>query len=83
MSSEALLLAKLGIFLFSYGLVVQSIDDGGSVFDPAVLDLTQNFSSGVSTMAGLSYTGCSSAHVSATPQHWFHEGRCNSNGARG
>ena len=58
-SSEAALLAKLGIRPFSYGLVVQTVYDSGSVFDPAVLDLTEDdlmakFSSGVSMVAALS-----------------------------
>ena len=39
-SSKAALLAKLGKRLFSYGLVVFSIYDEGSVFSPEVLDLT-------------------------------------------
>lgn len=41
-SSEAALLAKLGIRPFSYGLVVQSVYDNGSVFSPEVLDLTED-----------------------------------------
>lgn len=58
-SSEAALLAKLGIRPFSYGLVVQTVYDSGSVFDPAVLDLTEEdlmakFASGVSMVAALS-----------------------------
>ncbi|KAL5742679.1 hypothetical protein ACOSP7_029411 [Xanthoceras sorbifolium] len=52
-SSEAALLAKLGIRPFSYGLVVQSVYDSGSVFSPEVLDLTEDdlvekFAAGVS-----------------------------------
>ncbi|KAF3943496.1 hypothetical protein CMV_029955 [Castanea mollissima] len=39
-SSEAALLAKLGIRPFSYGLVVLQVYDDGSVFSPEVLDLT-------------------------------------------
>ena len=58
-SSEAALLAKLGIRPFSYGLVVQSVYDNGSVFDPAVLDLTEDdlvdkLAAGISTVAALS-----------------------------
>ncbi|XP_029125746.1 60S acidic ribosomal protein P0 [Cajanus cajan] len=41
-SSEAALLAKLGIRPFSYGLVVLSVYDNGSVFSPEVLDLTED-----------------------------------------
>nr|P50345.1 RecName: Full=Large ribosomal subunit protein uL10; AltName: Full=60S acidic ribosomal protein P0 [Lupinus luteus]CAA63786.1 P0 ribosomal protein [Lupinus luteus] len=41
-SSEAALLAKLGIRPFSYGLVVLSVYDNGSVFKPEVLDLTED-----------------------------------------
>ncbi|PWA56647.1 60S acidic ribosomal protein P0-A [Artemisia annua] len=57
-SSEAALLAKLGIRPFSYGLVVTSVYDNGSVFDPMVLDLTEDdlvdkFASGVSELTSL------------------------------
>lgn len=41
-SSEAALLAKLGIRPFSYGLVVLTVYDNGSVFNPEVLDLTED-----------------------------------------
>ncbi|CAI0443592.1 unnamed protein product [Linum tenue] len=58
-SSEAALLAKLGIRPFSYGLVVESVYDDGSVFSPEVLDLTEDdlmekFASGVSNVTALS-----------------------------
>ncbi|CAN1163329.1 60S acidic ribosomal protein P0-3 [Linum perenne] len=58
-SSEAALLAKLGIRPFSYGLVVDSVYDDGSVFSPDVLDLTEDdlmvkFISGVSMVTALS-----------------------------
>lgn len=58
-SSEAALLAKLGIRPFSYGLVVESVYDNGSVFTPEVLDLTEDdlvtrFAAGVSNVAALS-----------------------------
>ncbi|XP_059593273.1 large ribosomal subunit protein uL10y [Vitis vinifera] len=58
-SSEAALLAKLGKKSFSYGLVVLSVSDNGSVFSPKVLDLTdddlaEKFSAGVSMKASLS-----------------------------
>lgn len=58
-SSEAALLAKLGIRPFSYGLVVLSVYDNGSVFSPEVLDLTEDdlverFAAGVSMVASLS-----------------------------
>ncbi|MFS7968722.1 putative ribosomal protein L10P [Helianthus anomalus] len=57
-SSEAALLAKLGIRPFSYGLVVQTVYDNGSVFSPEVLDLTENdliekFALGVSMVTSL------------------------------
>eukprot|EP00903_Cladosiphon_okamuranus_P016998 g15667.t1 len=39
-SSEAALLQKLSIRPFTYGLVINCIYDNGSVFDAAVLDLT-------------------------------------------
>lgn len=58
-SSEAALLAKLGIRPFSYGLVVLSVYDNGSVFSPEVLDLTEDdliekFASGVAMVTSLS-----------------------------
>ncbi|XP_068653898.1 large ribosomal subunit protein uL10 [Aristolochia californica] len=58
-SSEAALLAKLGIRPFSYGLVVVSVYDSGSVFSPEVLDLTEDdliekFAIGVSMVTSLS-----------------------------
>ncbi|KAI4299434.1 hypothetical protein L6164_032896 [Bauhinia variegata] len=58
-SSEAALLAKLGIRPFSYGLVVRQVYDNGSVFSPEVLDLTEDdliekFAAGVSMVASLS-----------------------------
>jgi large subunit ribosomal protein LP0 len=58
-SSEAALLAKLGIRPFSYGLVVLSVYDNGSVFSPEVLDLTEDdligkFATGVSMVTSLS-----------------------------
>ncbi|CAA7398062.1 unnamed protein product [Spirodela intermedia] len=57
-SSEAALLAKLGIRPFSYGLVIQSVYDDGSVFSPEVLDLTEDdliekFATGVSMVTSL------------------------------
>ncbi|KAL3534733.1 hypothetical protein ACH5RR_003194 [Cinchona calisaya] len=58
-SSEAALLSKLGIRPFSYGLIVLSVYDNGSVFSPAVLDLTEDdlvekFSMGLSMATSLS-----------------------------
>ncbi|KAG0468247.1 hypothetical protein HPP92_017575 [Vanilla planifolia] len=58
-SSEAALLAKLGIRPFSYGLVVQSVYEDGSVFSPEVLNLTeddlvQKFATGLSMVTSLS-----------------------------
>nr|KJB76158.1 hypothetical protein B456_012G076000 [Gossypium raimondii] len=58
-SSEAALLAKLGIRPFSYGLIVLSVYDNGSVFSPEVLDLTEDdliekFATGVSMVTALS-----------------------------
>ncbi|KAJ8464498.1 hypothetical protein OPV22_027050 [Ensete ventricosum] len=58
-SSEAALLAKLGIRPFSYGLVILSVYENGSVFSPEVLDLTEEdliekFAAGVSMVTSLS-----------------------------
>jgi large subunit ribosomal protein LP0 len=41
-NSEAALLQKLSIRPFTYGLVIQTVYDNGSLFDPAVLDLTED-----------------------------------------
>jgi len=58
-SSEATLLNMLGISPFSYGLVVRKVFDSGTVFDPKVLDLTNenivaSFLAGVRNVAGVS-----------------------------
>ena len=58
-SSEAALLAKLGIRPFSYGLIVTSVYDNGTVFSPEVLDMTEEdliekFALGVSMVTSLS-----------------------------
>ncbi|KAK6122070.1 hypothetical protein DH2020_044193 [Rehmannia glutinosa] len=57
--SSTALLSKLGIRPFSYGLVVISVYDNGSVFSPGVLDLTEDdliekFAMGVSMVTSLS-----------------------------
>lgn len=58
-SSEAALLAKLGIRPFSYGLVILSVYEDGSVFSPEVLDLREDdliekFAAGISMVTSLS-----------------------------
>jgi len=57
--SEATLLNMLKISPFTYGLVVQKVYDSGSVFDPEILDITDDdlkakFMSGVANVAALS-----------------------------
>merc|ERR1712025_258127 len=57
--SEATLLNILKISPFTYGLVVQKVYDSGSVFDPEILDITDDdlkakFMSGVANVAALS-----------------------------
>jgi len=57
-SSEATLLAKLDIKPFTYGLIIRTVYDNGSLFDPKVLDLTDEdllskFSKGVSNIAAI------------------------------
>jgi len=42
-SSKATLLTKLNIKPFSYGLSIKMIYDSGSVFEPSVLDITDDF----------------------------------------
>jgi len=58
-NSEAALLQKLNINPFSYGLKIVLVYDNGSMFDPAVLDLTEDdlcakFMAGVRNVAALS-----------------------------
>lgn len=72
-SSEAMLLSKLGMKPFSYGLVVEKVYEEGSVYDPEVLDLTdddlaQKFSMGVANVTAfalsLSYPAlCAVPHM--------------------
>lgn len=58
-NSEAALLQKLDINPFSYGLKLSVVYDNGSIFDPAVLDLTDDdlcakFLEGVRNVAAIS-----------------------------
>lgn len=58
-NSEAALLQKLNINPFTYGLVITLVYDNGSMFDPAVLDLTEEdlcakFMAGVRNVAAIS-----------------------------
>jgi len=58
-SSQAALVGKLGLKPFSYGLIVQSVFDSGSVFDASILDLkdediTSAFIDGVRNVASIS-----------------------------
>lgn len=57
-ASEATLLNMLSIFPFTYGLVIESIYDNGTVLDPKVLDITdedikKKFMEGVSRAAAV------------------------------
>ncbi|XP_074287233.1 large ribosomal subunit protein uL10-like [Silene latifolia] len=79
-SSEAALLAKLGIRPFSYGLNIESVYDNGSVFSPNVLDLTEEdllekFASGLSMVTALAL-GISYPTLAAAP-HMFINGYKN------
>merc|ERR1719440_562981 len=58
-ASQAVLLTKMGIKPFSYGMRVIQVFDQGSVFDSAVLDITDDkvvsmFMGGVANIAALS-----------------------------
>merc|ERR1719482_964689 len=58
-ASQAVLLTKMGIRPFSYGMQVISVYDNGSVFDAAVLDITDDivvkqFMGAMSNIAALS-----------------------------
>ncbi|KAH9623313.1 hypothetical protein KSS87_005333 [Heliosperma pusillum] len=79
-SSEAALLAKLGIRPFSYGLNIESVYDNGSIFSPDVLDLTEEdllakFASGLSMVTALAL-GISYPTLAAAP-HMFINGYKN------
>ncbi|KAK9742367.1 hypothetical protein RND81_03G167300 [Saponaria officinalis] len=79
-SSEAALLAKLGIRPFSYGLKLESVYDNGSVFSPDVLDLTEEdllakFASGLSMVTAVAL-GISYPTLAAAP-HMFINGYKN------
>jgi len=57
--SEATLLNMLKISPFTYGLIIQKVYDSGSVFDPAILDITDDdlkarFLQGVAAVAAVS-----------------------------
>jgi len=57
--SESTLLNMLKISPFTYGLIIQKVYDSGSVFDPEILDITDEdllskFSAGVANVAALS-----------------------------
>jgi len=58
-ASEATLLNMLKISPFSYGLVIQQVYDSGTVFEPAILDITdddlfKSFREGVANIASVS-----------------------------
>lgn len=58
-ASEATLLNMLKISPFTYGLVIQQVYDSGTVFNPAILDITDDdirskFMQGVANIASLS-----------------------------
>jgi len=58
-ASEAMLLNMLKISPFSYGLIIEQVYDSGTVFSPAVLDITeddlrQRFMEGVANVAAVS-----------------------------
>merc|ERR1712002_121544 len=57
--SDSTLLNMLGISPFTYGLIIQKVYDSGSVFDPAILDITDDdlkarFLQGVAAVAAVS-----------------------------
>lgn len=58
-ASQCALLEKLGIKPFSYGLVVKHVYDDGAMYDPAVLDITEeailaSFAEGIRNVAAVS-----------------------------
>jgi len=72
-SSESILLAKLKIMPFTYGLEIKKVYADGSLFDLAVLDLTDDdmvmkFCQGVAKVAALSI-GANYPTLAAVPHH--------------
>lgn len=72
--SEATLLAKLNIKPFSYGLALATVYDNGFVYDPALLDITDDdlikiFVSGVQNIAAIS-VAANQPSVAAIPHHF-------------
>merc|ERR1711992_331592 len=60
-ASEATLLNMLKISPFTYGLIIQKVYDSGSVFDPEILDITDDdlkakFMSGVANVAAVPHS---------------------------
>merc|ERR1712110_1114805 len=60
-ASEATLLGLLKIFPFTYGLLIQKVYDNGSIFDPEILDITDDdikakFMAGVANVAAVCLT---------------------------
>jgi len=58
-ASQCALLEKLGIKPFSYGLIVRVVYDNGSMYDPKVLDITDDdivasFAAGIKNVAAVS-----------------------------
>merc|ERR1711982_294656 len=58
-SSESTLLNMLNISPFTYGLVIENVYDSGTIFSPAILDITDDdiiakFMSGVRNIATVS-----------------------------
>lgn len=57
-ASEAALLNMLGIYPFSYGLIIRQVYDSGTIFEPSVLDMTtadlrDKFMQGVANVASV------------------------------
>lgn len=79
-ASEATLLAKLKITPFTYGLLIQKVAEGGSVFSPKVLDITEAdllkaFAAGMSNVTALSL-GANYPTIASVP-HSFINGYKN------
>ena len=72
--SQAALLQKLNIKPFTYGLAISHVYDNGSLFDAAVLDLTDDdlirkFITGMNHVAAVSLeTSCGPPRVRSSPQ---------------
>merc|ERR1719150_1840699 len=71
--SDSTLLNMLGISPFTYGLVIQKVYDSGTVFDPAILDITDD---DLKAIHGWSQKCCRCLIEGWIPQHCLRSSLC-------